>query len=426
MHQHTTTPSNNIEDSGGLLDIEGGAISATFESVVNIFGHCEFTDNRAKVGGGLIITESKLTFFGGTILAINNAASVTGGGVYLFQSEMSCLMNCSLLIRNNSASEKGGGVHSSSSVIKVKSPMSTIYFAENEARVGGGVYLEMSARIYVLKSNLSTVRALNFTANKAREKGGAIFIRDGPHACSSVMSLPYITSECFLQIIENHEIRPSYAPKDIYNKESSRLSVYFSDNTAEIGPALYGGLISSCAINHPESTILQSRTYQGISNNSVTIINGTMYIDSISNVHLSHVTSDPIQVCLCRNGWPDCSLQTCPIMITKGEYLTLSVAAVDQVYQPISRSATVYSSFKSTQSDLTKHKLGGDGVCTNLTLKSNVLEASHDELMLQVEGPCKDTELSKRRIEIQFRSCTKCPLGFERPPYDATCECVHV
>ena len=100
----------------------------------------------------------------------------------------------------------------------------------------------------------------------------------------------------------------------------------------------------------------------------------------ISNVNLSSISSDPVKICVCRNGWPDCSYQPCPIKIMKGGSFTVSVAAVDQANQPI--SATVYSSFRSAENDLTRHvfKTNGNdssGVCTNLTFISSSPGACH-------------------------------------------------
>ena len=410
--------------------LEGGALTITFESTVTFNGQCSFISNHAMVGGGFIVTESKVYFYGESVI-VDNKASHTGGGIYLYQSELNCKVECNLLIRNNSATMKGGGVHAFSSLIKVTNPHSAINFTENRAGMGGGICLEMDTKIYILKTDVNSTNAINFISNLAVAGGGAIHAIDGPHSCTSTNILPYITNECFLQTIEQYDIQPSYMinePTDssIFTSIFSENSlVYFYDNVAKSGPSIYGGLISSCTIS--QSNIAQNHPHpeSDLSPTTIAMVNGTSYISSISNIQLKSISSDPIQICACRDGWPDCSYQPCPIKIMKGGSFTVSVAAVDQTNQPV--SATVYSYFESTKNDLMKHLFtvnkDRNSVCTDLPLSSTASGNSSDKLILHVEGPCKDAELSKLRFDIDFYSCSECPIGFEPQTTSERCEC---
>ena len=410
--------------------LEGGALTITFESTVTFNGQCSFISNHATVGGGFIVTESKVYFTGESIIT-DNKASHTGGGVYLYQSELNCKVECNLLIHNNSAAMRGGGVHAFSSLIKVTNPHSAINFTKNRAGMGGGSCLEMDTKIYILKTDANSTNAISFISNSAATLGGAIHVIDGPHSCTSTNILPYITNECFLQTIEQYDIQPSYMinePTDssIFTSIFSENSlVYFYNNVAESGPSIYGGLISSCTIS--QSNLAQNHPHpeSDLSPTTIAMVNGTSYISSISNIQLKSISSDPIQICACRDGWPDCSYQPCPIKIMKGGSFTVSVAAVDQANQPV--SATVYSSFESTRNDLMKHLFtvnkDRNSVCTDLSFSNTASGNSSDKLILHVEGPCKDAELSKLRFDIDFYSCSECPIGFEPQTTSKRCEC---
>ena len=406
-----------------ISKLEGGAVTATFGSTVTFRGQCILINNHAKVGGGFLITESKIYLNGDSLMA-NNVAMDRGGGVYLYQSELNCKTDCRLQILNNIAANKGGGVHAFSSLIKVTDPSSTIHFIENKAEMGGGICLEMNTKIYVLKTNATSSNAISFIANEASTNGGAIHVVDGGHSCRSMNTLPYVTDECFLQVIEQYDIQPSYLSADVFlhNYTSCDISVYFSNNTAKSGSNIYGGLINSCTINAAHNPRYSGSDY---SPNTIAIVNGTSYISKISNTDLESISSEPIQICFCRDGWPDCSYQPCPIKIMKGGSFTVSLAAVDQANQPI--TGVVHSSFKSAENNLTKHILTVNqdqkGSCTNLLFYNAAPGNSSDKLILHVEGPCKDTELSKRRIEIEFYSCSMCPVGFEPLTKSTRCEC---
>ena len=129
---------------------QGGAITS-FQSTVFLYGTCILMYNDAENGGAIFATESKW-FVYGKLLTANNTASVSGGGVYLYQSELNCKICCTTKILSNSAAKKGGGIHAISSHIKVDDPASSFHIIANNAALGGGVCLEMNAKLYVLRT----------------------------------------------------------------------------------------------------------------------------------------------------------------------------------------------------------------------------------------------------------------------------------
>ena len=67
---------------------EGGAITA-FQSNVIFDGANHFMHQKSKKGGAIHATEARLQIHG-TVIAANNTASQDGGGIYLYQSELTC------------------------------------------------------------------------------------------------------------------------------------------------------------------------------------------------------------------------------------------------------------------------------------------------------------------------------------------------
>ena len=140
------------------------------------------------------------------------------------------------------------------------------------------------------------------------------------------------------------------------------------------------------------------------------------------------VSSGPVKVCLCINNKriAKCSLQIYPIdsEIKKGETFNVSLVAVDQVEQPV--AATIHASLSFPQSGLSEGQLTSEiqGECTNLTF--NVVSPyDYENLTLYADGPCKDADLSRRLVEINFLPCS-CPLGFQiagKIEINCTCDC---
>ena len=49
------------------------------------------------------------------------------------------------------------------------------------------------------------------------------------------------------------------------------------------------------------------------------------------------------------------------------------------------------------------------------------------QLVLYAEGPCRNASLSQKRLNVSFKPCIKCPLGFQvdhaQPDHDSNCQC---
>ena len=417
---------------------EGGALTASKSDII-FNGTCILADSHAKNGGAIHATESKVYMNGDTTIA-NNTASDTGGGVYLYMSELHCQSNNSIKLLGNVAAKKGGGIHAISSSINVVAGnftynarntdsvyfSSLLYLTNNEAERGGGLCLEMNTKLYILKSipHDEPFPIVTFTGNSA-DYGGTIYVSDDSNLgmCNPSFSSLYKAKECFFQMLAIYSSIHSN-----YSQESMNIStqnVFFSQNYANIsGPSLFGGQIGQCKLQHLSE--LQNSTSINVPQSGYgdKIVSGILYMTNISNINISEVSSKPVQLCFCKSNIPDCNYQPDPIRVIKGKRFTVEVVAVDQVNHLT--SASVQSLLPQTGGGFGSGQVIQNVSETCTELGFNLFSPNDkEELIMYVEGPCKTSPLSHRRLLIQFTACDSCPIGFERhTDEDTSCHCV--
>lgn len=376
---------------------EGGAITA-FESRITFEGKCSLINNCVHKGGGIHASGSKL-FVHGKLTVANNIALDSGGGIYLYQSELTCQIQCTLKIINNTANVKGGGTHAISSSIVVGNRNGAVIFSKNNANLaGGGICLEVNAKIYILMTIDSVVRiyALMFKANTA-DYGGAVYVADETNAgtCASESYNIYSTiTECFIQALSLQ-----------HSNYQNIIVARFTKNYAHLsGSDLFGGLLDRCTISP-----LTVRNYF-----RPTYTNIVTYFINISVIQqLNHISSGPVRICFCTDDEQlDCSYNPYFVEVKKGQNFTVPLVALDQINNTVP-NITIRSYLSSSQGGLGENQLNqstGEG-CTNLTYSIFSPQPS-ERLILYADGPCKDVPLSQRQLEINFTSCT-CPIGFQ-------------
>ena len=405
---------------------EGGAITA-FQSEITFDGITSLMHNRAPTGGSVLATEAKLHIHGKVIIA-NNTASQSGGGIYLYQSEMTCRKMSALKLLGNTAMEKGGGIYAVGSLIKAKVPMAKnliqkhlINFVSNTAARGGGIFLEMDSKVYILKSMVNNFTEKNeiikFTSNEANY-GGAVYVSD-----DGMCALSTSNKECFFQALALYRNVP--LPVLDSNDNIMCKNVYFEHNRARIaGSSLYGGLLDRCRISPLAELLLSNASKSFTPSNRTTTVGGLAYFRSISNVKTSDIASPPVRVCFCRDGQPDCSYNPAPVPIRRSQLteIPLSLAVLDQINRPI--EATIYNRLSSGD-DLCQHHIQtNDGNCSviNFTASLNLNESQKEELILLTDGPCKEIPDSQVRLTFNVY-CPKCPIGFELLKDEEGCRC---
>ena len=408
----------------------GGAITA-FKSEILFYGKILFWQNFAKRGGAIHGTDTKLYLTNGNVTMTSNTAEDSGGALYLYQSELNCKTRNTLQILDNHATENGGGVCAISSQINVDLRVKTFYdvgkrviylytgsiflLTNNLATRGGGIYLESSTKLAILKWNSinDIFYALNFTRNSA-DYGGAMYIEDKTNTdvCEAPSKRSVIT-ECFLQMLALH----SRQEPMVHLTELRDVEVYH--NTARLsGPNLYGGLLDRCTLSQ------FSEAFYKYPNLSVGDARGIDHFKNMTGINnFDSVHSDPVRICFCRQGHPDCAYQPPLIRVKKGKRFPVELVTVDQVNHTLA-DTLVHSLLNSTNSGI------GAGQLVQKTQKGcsqvyfNIFSPHSSEVLsMYPEGPCKSAESSRVDLEIEFIPCT-CPVGFQPVTFEASnCEC---
>ena len=407
-----------MSNPGQLVHTEilGGAITA-FHSNVVFHGECHLSDNQAQCGGAVRSIKSKIDIHGNLTFA-SNFADETGGGVYLYQSELTCHQYSTIMLLGNTAGTNGGGVYAFSSNINLRSNKSLastdlkLHFVDNLAEKGGGVYLEMNSVIYIYKYAPShePYPILNFTTNFA-DYGGAIFNSDNTNfgTCTRFENKTHsIPHECSIQTLSLYDITsfssPSFAGMSKHN-------VFFWENNATIsGSSLYGGSLDKCIVSSmagEDSFIMEDEKKTGLT-----------YLETISDIQRPDIGSPPVKVCFCINGQPDCDLQLYPTMqVERGDIITVPVAVFDEAGNPI-KGATIHGMLSSDNSSLCRHQRDKSsplqGECSEFTFRAFSIRAS-DDLILEIENSaCEHLLPPQIQVPLQFPWCNNCPIGFQR------------
>lgn len=290
---------------------------------------------------------------------------------------------------------------------------------------------------------------LNFVSNSA-QKGGAIFVADDASDMCKGSKREVFLMECFIQTLAVYLF---YSDNDVAELHISKpkvfINTFFFNNSAHLsGSDIYGGLLDRCTVSpFAELLLAASQDHSILGHSSLDLI-GFDYIKAtaqiehatdyslnsmfpghlISGISRSDVkgliSSDPLQVMFCVNGFISPDYLHPVVSIKKGERFAVTVVAVDQVGNPV--NATVVSFFFSSSSG--NGHIKDDQIVRQVGSECTVLEYnvySQDELahiQIHAEGLCDYLGISTKRLSIAFLPCT-CPVGFQQSPSDDECVC---
>ena len=335
-----------------------------------------------KSGGAIFATESQLLFANGSGTIVGNKAVMyNGGGLYMILSELNT-KGYNLYFSENQANVKGGGIHAANSSITIRGE---IHLINNVADSGGGISLEKYAKLIGKSGNNNTI---NLVSNRANHHGGALYVNDrtNPETCA----------------VENHA--------DSSNTECFSKSMFFNFSAGISGANLYGGLLDRCTV------------YQDLRSGLERAELGHRIIQNASNIdesQLDTVSSDPVRLCFCRDGQPDCSYQPHPIKVNRRKAFSLELVAFDHILRPIRADVDINSTASG--------KIAGQSInkfCTEVVLQFNLsTHVDSANLTLSIIGPCNVAEISVKNAIIQF-ICT-CPIGFQiLGSNNSSCDCI--
>ena len=266
-----------------------------------------------------------------------------------------------------------------------------ITFFNNSGWNGGALALHQS---YILPWNNTNIY---FYKNYAKNRGGALFIQQ--------WGVAFVRNLCFIQ--------PVILPGPEIN-----IAIFFEDNTAEVaGHVLYGGYIEKCHFLPNSKSLKQPQSGEIFDH----LFNYT------TQTGISVITSDPIGVCFCANGIPNCKKKNLTKRVFPGETFNVAAAVIGQrdgVVPGVARASFVNINLPEQHSLDDGQYSQATRSCTNLIF-SIFSEQKMEQLELFVENsdPAYESTFHSPLITADL---LECPPGFALSGMPARCNCASV
>ena len=366
------------------------------ESRIHMLGGNTLESNS----GVAYLTKSTLLFSQARVNFTKNVV-LTSHGVPLFAKDSQVVFESSCITFENNKGMQCGGITALRTQL-IFSENSTVNFIHNSGEKGGAISLGERSVIRFMLSNQTIV---NFERNEAR-RGGAIFVEDSGYI------------DTF-----NHKLIASVFKQTEHNGEySQNVELKFSQNIAQIGgDNIYGGWIDW----------------------SVGEDGNITYNSNLSNIFKSDingVASDPVRVCLCTNGYINCSISEHRMKIF-GHAFNLSLVAVGQRLAPVIEF--VEAKLEDNPGNTNNGRMIKEDHKVQIVQKSCtvlryiILFPNHEETVsitplrkefspnfdqsLLRQFPTYNTLFKQLSVNLKIRSC---PLGFTLHTTDRTCVCL--
>ena len=392
---------NNTATLGGVMHIVSTLQDADSSSVADNGGIVivsgRFYQNVARYGGAILAIDSTIRMKGETTMVNNLAKDGSGGGIYLLRSDLAIQGTCNF-IQNDAL--RGGGIHASSLSITVYQ-QGDLRFTNNIAKYGGGTYLEVSTHStskFPLIFNKKSENGSVIFVNNDADSGGAVYINDSASSC-----LPFSIA-CFIQSVTIN--------KKLSDATKTKPIIFFG-NTATNGSNIFGGLLDRCTPNQVHTTDNIPVQYYH---------NGVHYLQTISNIAVDSIASNPVRVCFCDStGQPNCSFEAPTFRVKRGQALTVSAVVVNQVNQSMNAKIRASQSKAHGRMDEGQVLQEVTKSCTELTYSVSSPDDSETLTLYYPNDSCQN-KFSGRDLIIQFLKCT-CSVGFKPSPSNSRCEC---
>ena len=395
--------------AGNTAESDGGAVFCLRNSTLQLKGSNRLQNNTAVNGGAIAALGCQIVLAGDTVLE-NNTASY-GGGLYSAQSKVSGCAH----FKKNCAHRSGGGIYATSSVLYISQ---YITFVENSAQNGGGLLLDDDSKLY-LQPNTS----INFTNNFAQQKGGAIkVVKDNALSHCVEESCEFlIESDCFFQIQTKQQYNFRTNVTEITELQDIRMC--FQNNTAlEAGAMLYGGSVDSCSLSFIE---LQNEKYNQVYRcpSSGEVFDYITSVDGPSQ----DISSDPLYICSCEGGEPDCSKPSITISVYPGGRIEVPIIAYGQrngTTPAVVNMITPGGETTTKESEKTQNITKG---CNSLKYTVQTRKEGSKYGMILHVGPCAAKERNvlsgSTNVITVHVTVLECPPGFELSSFQPLCKC---
>ena len=406
---------NNVTYVGFCLDdtFAGGAIGLHGNSQLVLNGTVTFTGNTTLftcMGGAILLTGLSTAVLDGDIIFVNNSVVMRGGAITLNENSMVnitgnvsfvnnvavyggaiCVLGNSRLVLKGTVTFMGNGANIGGAIASAGDIsvilQGNVTFIGNRAYQGGAIAL-MGCRTIRLPETDHTL--VTFTNNTAYENGGALHFSQ----------LPNLAPLRCVFIFEHLPINP------VFN---------FTDNVAgEGGDAIYGAYfgdpcITPSGIMHMPDPSIQNNTS----------LFSPSFFDDFSSV----ISSDPIRLCFCKDGRPDCS-SSATYSVYPGELFDVFAVVVGDM-QGLVNSTVQASFFKDISVELGELQYSQlfqsrncvkftYSIFVNTNLSSEVLH-----LTLATAGSLGFYRISNTVLA----SLLACPVGFTLNRKKKLCDC---
>ena len=405
--QSTINLTNNTLTGNAAID--GGAILCFNKCTLQADGSHNLQNNTAQRGGAIAALGSQIVLTGN--ITLENNTAYYGGGIYTEQSNISGYA----YFNQNSAYRSGGGIYALRSNLYFEQ---YIVFDGNSALNGGGLLLAEGSKLYLWPNT-----TVDFKKNSAQQKGGAIKVaRSNPLGHCVQESCEFlIGSECFFQIQTEKHYSLRTAISEIAELRNVRM--HFENNTAlEAGAMLYGGSADSCSL-----TLIS--LYKKIDFQSYTCPNNRevfVYITSVEGPP-QDISSDPLYICSCEGGKPDCSAPSITRSVYPGGMLEVAIIAYGQrngATPAVVNMITPGDEITTKETEKTQNITKG---CTSLNYTVQTRREGSIYGMTPHVGPCaaKERTVSSGPTNVITVHVTilDCPPGFELSGYEPLCKC---
>ena len=386
----------------GNKAIHYGAAMNVYSSTV-MFTNNSFLNNERNalgLGVGAIHAQGSSLNFSATTIFFNNSANISVGGA-LFAINTTVVLSGNIEFVNNSASVGGAICLGTSGVLYL---IGNVSFKGNLATRGGAISImptdESTSKFY-----LNPNATVKFWQNSATF-GGAIYVSDiNPlKYCTEATNLDCRQDDCFFQVLDQN------------NSTGYSSKLEFVNNSAlESGDAIYGGNIEHCnLIGLPAS-------------NSSEVFDMITILEQPETA--SVISSGPLQICGCDNGYPNCTIKNRYYEVYPGEtFVVKDIVAVGQRNGTV--PANILSFFQNSDGKerfqigdfetlQTSSRKCGDHRYTIFILESS--ESVYEETFdLYPRGACPVSGGNPLRISVYIRSC---PMGFVLSPTTGGCVC---
>jgi len=377
--------------AGAYIEVRigvGGAPDHGVAPVRFVLDRCTFLGNIGITGTGLYFSQQNGLGAGNSQLVLNEVSFINNSYIVPVKSitelfttyqlnTIQFISSKNVTMRNcNITRSEGSALSAFGSNIVMKGNM---VFHENTGLNGGGLDLQDSRVAFAPNSRIT------FTGNYAVNYGGAI----------RVVGRSDVVLPCFFQVHNPNFLR------------DPNVTLYFENNYARnAGSVLYGGSIDRCIVTADSG-------FQA--NKSGDVFNYLADIGPHSS-ESSIISSDPLNVCFCFNGKPNCSVRSVALPTFPGETIEILVVTVGQrfgtttsfVYTIPSRPAKIRVDQETQEVRKT---------CTNVNFTILSTQESAARLNLQTNAFAIN---SKVIIDIELLAC---PLGFVHSNITGACKC---